>query len=241
MTAESQARRAFTDEGPDAEALLVLDTVQAGYPPAAPLFTDLSLRVGPGEIVALRGRSGSGKSTALHVAMGLRPPTEGRVLWQDADLYSLDDNGRAQIRRDQFGIVLQDGGLLYGLTALENVLTPVLRRRARPEDLGRAEAALDSVGLADRASHTPARLSGGECQRVALARALFTQPAILVVDEPTASLDRASADTVIDLLVKAADNGRAVLVASHDPAVIDAANRYHDIEPPYVPRRHRAP
>lgn len=240
MTVESQARRAASEE-PDTESLLILEAVQAGYPPAPPLFTDLNLHVGAGEIVALRGRSGSGKSTALHLAMGLLPPDEGRVIWQGIDLYTLDEDKRARIRRDQFGTVLQDGGLLHSLTALENVLTPVLRRRARREDRAKAEDALAAVGLADRAAHTPSRMSGGECQRVALARALFTEPTILIVDEPTASLDRASADTVIDLLVKAADNGRAVLVASHDPAVIDAANRYHDIEPPYVPRRHRAP
>lgn len=213
-----------------ASPLLRMAGVQVRYGDAEPLFPSLSLQVGPGEIVALQGRSGSGKSTTLSVAMGMLPPSSGSVSWQGTDLYALTDDERARIRREHFGVVLQDGGLLQGLTALENVLVPVLNRRATRADRQRARDALAMVGLSARADHSPQNLSGGEGQRVAVARALFSDPKLLFVDEPTASLDRRNADDIIGLLVEVARDGRGVLLASHDPAVIAVADRFHEIE-----------
>jgi putative ABC transport system ATP-binding protein len=158
------------------------------------------------------------------------PPSSGSVSWQGTDLYALTDDERARIRREHFGVVLQDGGLLQGLTALENVLVPVLNRRATRADRQRARDALAMVGLSARADHSPQNLSGGEGQRVAVARALFSDPKLLFVDEPTASLDRRNADDIIGLLVEVARDGRGVLLASHDPAVIAVADRFHEIE-----------
>ena len=215
---------------PAGQPLLEFIAVQTEYRPGEPLFDALNLRVGAREFVALGGRSGAGKSTALAIAMGLHRPTSGLVTWRGDDLYSFDENGRAQLRRDHYGIVLQDGGLLHGLTALENILVPILHRRATRADRTRAMDALAMVSMDHRADHTPDRLSGGEAQRVAIARALFADPDLLVIDEPTASLDRRAADSVIELIVEVARDARGVLVASHDPSVIEAADRHQDIE-----------
>jgi len=215
---------------PDAEVLLEFIDLQVGHHDADPLFDPLSLAISEGEIVALRGRSGAGKSTALAAAMGLKPPLAGSVLWRGSSLYDLDEPARAALRRRHFGIVLQDGGLLSGLTALENVLVPVLHHRAGKTDRARAHDALGMVGLAGRATHTPDRLSGGEARRVAIARALFADPQLLIIDEHTSSLDRRAADTVIGLIREVAAGSRGVLIASHDPAVIALAHRVHDIE-----------
>lgn len=210
--------------------LLEFDDVQVRYGRSEPVFSNLSLTVLPSQVVVLQGRSGSGKSTALTTAMGLLPPTRGHVFWQGKDLYKLDDEERTVVRRDHYGVMLQDGGLLHGLTAIENVLVPVLRKRASKEDRVRAHDALAQVGLGDKADRTPDRLSGGEAQRVALARALFADATLLVVDEPTASLDRRNADIVIALISKIASGGRGVLVASHDPGVAAAGDRIYDLE-----------
>ncbi|WP_051191683.1 ABC transporter ATP-binding protein [Microbacterium luticocti] len=210
-------------------ALLQLEEAQVDRGGVS-VFDALTITVGPGDIVVLRGRSGSGKSTALSMAMGLHPPARGTVRWQGEDIYRLDDDDRAALRRGCFGIVLQDGGLLHGLTALENVLVPVLRRHATKTDRARAGDMLRRVGLQDVAGHTPDRLSGGEVQRVAVARALFCEPQLLIMDEPTASLDRVAAADVIALLTESASMGRGVFVATHDAAVIAAATVVHDIE-----------
>jgi ABC-type lipoprotein export system ATPase subunit len=212
-------------------ALLSFRGVGAWYGDGDSLFEGLDLHIDAGEIVALRGRSGAGKSTALAISMGMQKPTVGTVEWKGSDIYALDEAGRAELRRSHYGIVLQDGGLLHGLTALENVLVPVIRRRASRADRARALDALGMVGMGHRAEHTPSRMSGGESQRVAIARALFADPELLVIDEPTASLDRKSADSVIDLIVEVARDGRGVFVASHDPSVVASADRFHDIEP----------
>jgi putative ABC transport system ATP-binding protein len=209
--------------------LLEFDRVETSFGDGDAIFDALSFKIDSGEIVALRGRSGAGKSTALAVSMGLRKPTSGTVKWRGADMYSLDEERRSALRRDEFGVVMQDGGLLNGLTAIENVLVPVLRRRASKTE---RERALGMVGLADRADHVPGRLSGGQVQRVAMARALFAEPRLLIIDEPTASLDRRSADSIIELIAEVARDGRGVLVASHDQAVVDVADRFCDIEQP---------
>jgi ABC-type lipoprotein export system ATPase subunit len=183
-----------------------------------------NLRMTAGDFHCLAGRSGSGKTSILRVAAGLMPPTEGRVLWQGLEITGLADDVITARRRHHVGYLDQRGNLVPGLTALENVLLPAVPDRRTRELARKARDILHELGVGARASHYPERLSGGERQRVALARALVLGPAVVMADEPTASLDRASADSLIALLRRLADRGTAVLVASHDPNLIAAAD-----------------
>jgi ABC-type lipoprotein export system ATPase subunit len=187
------------------------------------------LRMVAGDFHCLAGRSGSGKTSILRVSAGLMPPTEGRVLWQGLEITGLADDVITARRRHHVGYLDQRGNLVPGLTALENVLLPAVPDRRTRELARKARDILHELGVGARASHYPERLSGGERQRVALARALVLGPAVVMADEPTASLDRASADSLISLLRRLADRGTAVLVASHDPNLIAAADSRTDL------------
>jgi lipoprotein-releasing system ATP-binding protein len=183
---------------------------------------DLVLR--PGEVVALVGPSGAGKSTMLHVAGLLERPDGGAVLISGEDCTRLNDERRTLLRRSAIGFVYQFHHLLPEFSALENVMLPqmiaaVPRRQAREKAAG----LLDRVGLALRAGHRPARLSGGEQQRVAIARALANDPKILLGDEPTGNLDHATGESVLDTLLDLVrDTGLAALIATHN---LDLARR----------------
>ncbi|MET0974691.1 MAG: ATP-binding cassette domain-containing protein [Leifsonia sp.] len=188
------------------------------------IVSGCDLTVRPGRLHCVAGRSGSGKTSVLRVAAGLSTPSGGRVRWDGLDLGDLDDDAVTRLRRERVGFLDQAGSLLDGMSVLENVLVPAVPAR-RVRELGdRAVELLAEVGIADRGSARVGELSGGERQRVALARALLLSPQLLIVDEPTASLDRAMADEVIALLMVQRDAGVAVLVASHDPHLIDAAD-----------------
>ena len=183
---------------------------------------DLVLR--PGEIVALVGPSGAGKSTMLHVAGLLERADGGAVLIGGDDCGSLSDDRRTLLRRSEIGFVYQFHHLLPEFSALENVMLPqmiaaVPRRRARQKAAG----LLERIGLAQRAGHRPARLSGGEQQRVAIARALANDPKILLGDEPTGNLDQATGENVLEALLSLVrDTGLAALIATHN---LDLARR----------------
>ncbi|MEO7122264.1 MAG: ATP-binding cassette domain-containing protein [Lacisediminihabitans sp.] len=183
---------------------------------------DLTLRAG--QMHCLAGRSGSGKTSILRVAAGLVRPTSGEVIWAGSSLSGAKDDEITTRRRDAVGYLDQGGVLVPGLTALENVLLPAVPRRRSKELVRRGTELLERLGVADRAGSYPDKLSGGERQRVALARALLLEPAIVMADEPTASLDRASADSVIRMLRSLTDEGIVVLVAAHDQHLIDAAD-----------------
>jgi lipoprotein-releasing system ATP-binding protein len=177
---------------------------------------DLILR--PGEVVALVGPSGAGKSTLLHVAGLLERPDDGAVLIGGEDCDGLSDDRRTLLRRSYIGFVYQFHHLLPEFSALENVMLPqmiagVARNRAR----GKAAELLDSVGLSPRASHRPARLSGGEQQRVAIVRALANDPKVLLGDEPTGNLDHATGEGVLNTLLDLVRRtGLAALIATHN-------------------------
>ncbi|WP_405219022.1 ABC transporter ATP-binding protein [Agrococcus sp. Ld7] len=207
--------------------VLTLASVTIAYPVALDRIVtviegyDLALEVGGFHCLA--GRSGSGKTSVLRVAAGLATPTVGSVAWAGERIADLPEHVLADRRNTFLGYLDQGGELLPGLTALENVLLPAVPTRTVKRMTPRAVELLEHVGVDHRMQHTPDRLSGGERQRVALARALLMEPAVVVADEPTASLDRESADTVIALLAGLVDHGVAVLVAAHDPQLIAAA------------------
>ncbi|MDE0037847.1 MAG: ABC transporter ATP-binding protein [Gammaproteobacteria bacterium] len=187
---------------------------------------DISLVIDPGEFVWITGPSGSGKSTLLQIIGCLDEPTEGVYRYAGSAVASLDDDGIASVRRDEFGFVFQDHSLLESATACENVELPAIYRaidsRSRRR---RARALLERLGVGKRAEHLPAELSGGEQQRVAIARALMNGATTILADEPTGALDSQTGDEVIALLAGLAGRGHAVVLASHDPAVANLATR----------------
>jgi lipoprotein-releasing system ATP-binding protein len=186
------------------EALKILDRV--------------SLRVAPGELVALVGPSGAGKSTLLHIGGLLEHPDGGEVTICGHAASKLDDDTRTALRRSSIGFVYQYHHLLPEFSALENVVVPqMIAGCPKVAAVARARELLDMVGLTSRATHRPARLSGGEQQRVAIARGLANAPAILFADEPTGNLDPHTAEVVFDLLIELVRGaGLAVLIATHN-------------------------
>ena len=187
----------------------------------------VDLDVDRGEFVAIMGASGSGKSTLLHLMAGLQRPTGGRVTVDGTDLSTLDDDALTLLRRRRLGIVFQAFHLLPVLSALENVALPLaIDGVARDERDRRATAALERVGLAARARHAPAEMSGGEQQRVAIARALVADPVVLFADEPTGNLDTANGDLVLGLLrVLSEEQGRTIVMVTHDDDDASVARR----------------
>jgi lipoprotein-releasing system ATP-binding protein len=181
----------------------------------APVLDGVDLDVEAGESLAVVGPSGSGKSTLLNVIGALLPPTAGVVRLAGQDLASLDADGLARLRNRQIGFVFQAHHLLPQCTALENVLVPTLAlpRAERAGKEARARELLAAVGLAARVDAWPASLSGGECQRVAVVRALIQGPRLVLADEPTGSLDAASADALADLLCELNDRAGTALIA----------------------------
>jgi putative ABC transport system ATP-binding protein len=195
--------------------------------PAGPIevLRGVNLRVAGGETVAIVGESGSGKSTLLSLLAGLDAPTRGSVRLDGADLGALTEAELARFRARRLGIVFQQFHLMSGLTALENVSLPLDLQGAADAE-ARARAVLEQVGLAKRAGHLPSRLSGGECQRVAIARALVVEPALLLADEPSGSLDAATGGAVDRLLFELVERRGATLVlVTHSDRLAAACDR----------------
>jgi lipoprotein-releasing system ATP-binding protein len=193
----------------------------------------VDLRVEPGEIVALLGPSGSGKSTLLQAVGLLEGGFEGSILIEGREAATLSSDARTDLRRDALGFVYQFHHLLADFSALENVVLPQLIKGAEPEVArARAEALLTSLGLGERLTHRPAKLSGGEQQRVAVARALANQPPLVLADEPTGNLDEATADVVLaEFLRLVRGEGSAALVATHNERLarkMDRVVRLHE-------------
>ncbi len=180
---------------------------------------EVTLSLGPGEMLAVTGPSGSGKSTLLRVIGGLDRPDAGRVFFGERDLYR--ERRLAAVRARAIGFVFQFFHLLPTLTAAENIEVPMFGvERSAGKRAARIRTLLKEVGLTDRADHRPADLSGGECQRVAVARALGNRPKLVLADEPTGNLDRESAGRIVELLISAVRAEAAALVlVTHDPAL----------------------
>jgi putative ABC transport system ATP-binding protein len=186
---------------------------------------DLVIR--QGEYVSIMGPSGSGKSTLLNVLGLLDRPTAGTYRLKGEDVSHLDDDALAAHRQQHIGFVFQFFHLIPRLTALENVELPLVLTGAAPrERRERADQILESVGLKARAGHRPDQLSGGERQRVAIGRAIVMRPSFLLADEPTGNLDTKSGGEIIQLLERLHDDGIAVLIVTHDPAVGGRAHRH---------------
>ncbi|MGC5022525.1 ABC transporter ATP-binding protein [Micromonospora sp. DT47] len=200
-----------------------------------------SLRVDPGEVVAVMGSSGSGKSTLLHCLAGIVRPDGGRVRFDGRDLATLSDAERSALRREAFGFVFQFGQLVPELTCLENVALPLrLARIGRREAERRALDQLTRLEVADVAGKRPGEVSGGQGQRVAVARALVTRPRVVFADEPTGALDSLNGERVMRLLTEAArETGAAVVLVTHearvaaysDREVVVRDGRTRDLEP----------
>ncbi|MFA9200730.1 MAG: ABC transporter ATP-binding protein [Cypionkella sp.] len=195
--------------------------------PAAPveILKGIDLDVAPGEVVALLGPSGSGKSSLMAGLTGLERASGGSLTVAGADFIGMDEDALAQARRGRIGIVLQAFHLLPTMTAIENVATPMeLAGMAGARERARAE--LEAVGLGHRLDHYPAQLSGGEQQRVAIARATAPRPALIFADEPTGNLDGATGHAIVDLLfARRAETGATLLVITHDPELAQRCAR----------------
>ncbi|HKS17161.1 MAG TPA: ABC transporter ATP-binding protein [Planctomycetota bacterium] len=187
----------------------------------------VTLRIARGGFTCLMGPSGSGKSTFLHLAGGLDLPTSGDVLLEGQSTRSRDDDALSLLRRRRLGFVFQFFNLIPSLSVAENVALPLLLEGVRQAEVDRRVAPLlERVGLAGRSGHAPAELSGGEMQRTAIARALVADPAIVLADEPTGNLDRATGRGILELLhAVSKDDGRTVVVVTHDPSSAEFADR----------------
>ncbi|NLS93252.1 MAG: ABC transporter ATP-binding protein [Planctomycetaceae bacterium] len=189
-------------------------------------LSEVSLEVTPGEFVAVMGASGSGKSTLLHVAAGLTAPDEGSVFVDGEDLAAMSDRRLTVFRRRRIGVMFQAFNLIPSLTAEQNIMLPVRTDGRGAESRERLEMLLDRLRLAGRRTHRPDALSGGEQQRVAFARALIADPAIVLADEPTGSLDSVTGQELCRLLQDLCrEQHRTIVVVTHEPAVATWADR----------------
>ena len=190
------------------------------------ILKGISLRINHGEFVAVMGPSGSGKSTLLGIIAGLDNPTSGKVLIDGIDITKMSEGQLAKVRNAKIGMVYQAFNLIPTLTAQENVEAPLYvgKHAGRPAD--RAKEILELVGLGHRLRNRPNQLSGGEQQRVAVARALATDPAIVIMDEPTGNLDQKNSENVLAMVRDLRDRtGKTFIIATHDPNVARAADR----------------
>ncbi len=189
------------------------------------ILSNVSFRIDAGATVAVVGPSGAGKSTLLALLAGLDLPTSGHVVLNGANLSELDEDGRARVRADSVGFVFQSFHLVPSLNALENVMLPL--ELAGGQDARKASLEIiDKVGLADRWSHYPSQLSGGEKQRVAIARAFATEPAVLFADEPTGNLDSGTGNNIMELMFELNRNSATTLVlVTHDRNLAERCDR----------------
>jgi putative ABC transport system ATP-binding protein len=189
------------------------------------ILSDVSFSIDPGDSVAVVGPSGAGKSTLLALLAGLDLPTTGHVMLNGVSLSDLDEDGRAQVRAESVGFVFQSFHLVPSLNALENVMLP-LELAGGADARGAARRIIEQVGLADRWSHYPAQLSGGEKQRVAIARAFATEPAVLFADEPTGNLDTRTGATIMELMFDLNKvSSTTLILVTHDHALANRCDR----------------
>ena len=208
------------------EPLLVAEDLRLSFG-STPALRGAGLSVDAGEVVAVTGSSGSGKSTFLHCLAGILMPEAGQVRYRRRDLAAMNDEQRSALRRTEFGFVFQFGQLVPELTVLENVALPLRLADWKPgRARKRAEEWLDKLDVTDVAGHRPGELSGGQGQRTAIARALVADPSVVFADEPTGALDSVSGEHVMAMLSDSARRaGTAVVMVTHEPSVAAYADR----------------
>ena len=184
---------------------------------------DINIQIRQGEFIAIMGASGSGKTTLMNILTGLDTASEGKVILDGVDAAQLDEVGRQRFRAEKIGLVFQQFHLIPYLTALENVM--LAQHYHSVIDEAAAKAVLEQVGLGHRIDHRPSQLSGGEQQRVCIARALVNQPPVIFADEPTGNLDTKSTKEVMAILHELKDEGRTVIVITHDNEIAEEAER----------------
>jgi putative ABC transport system ATP-binding protein len=226
-------------DGPAHGAMVRVENLHRSYGSGATAVHALrgvSFEVRRGELVALKGRSGSGKTTVLNLVGGLDTPDGGTVTVDGTDLSTLGEDGLLALRRDRIGFVFQAFGLIPILSAAENVGVPMRLRRTDPRERDeRVELLLGLVGLADHAAQRPGELSGGQQQRVSIARALANRPALLIADEPTGQLDAETGLAVMELLrAVVRSEGVTALVATHDAQLLGLADRVLELDDGHV-------
>lgn len=191
---------------------------------------DITIGFEQGQFCAITGSSGSGKSTLLHMLGGLEYPTSGKVIYQEKDLFSYNDNQLSILRRRRFGFVFQAYNLVQELTASENIRLPILLDKKKPDE-EYLKRIIDILGIEDRLDHLPSTLSGGQQQRIAIARALANKPAVLMADEPTGNLDGKTGREVLSLLKYVGKEfGITLILVTHDLHVAEQADRILTLE-----------
>ena len=191
-----------------------------------PVLKEIDLTIADGEYVAIMGASGSGKSTLMNIIGCLDRPTSGLYTLDGKDLTTMDDDELADIRNQYIGFVFQQFNLLPKLTALENVMLPMIYAEvSRSERIKSATEALEKIGLGDRLTNRPSQLSGGQQQRVAIARALVNHPALVLADEPTGALDSKTSREIMKLLTELNQQGTTIALVTHDASVAEQTKR----------------
>jgi putative ABC transport system ATP-binding protein len=217
-------------------SFIVIENVTKTYQPdgaasRTTVLRSVSTEIEEGEFVALMGPSGSGKTTLLSLIGAMSQPTDGRVIIDEVDVYDLSEERRADFRREYLGFVFQQHHLLPYLTALENVMLPlVITKLSAKEKRSKAQAALERMGLGDKFDRLPNQLSGGEQGRVAIARALVNEPPLILADEPTGNLDSKTGSEIISLLGALNAQGQTILMVTHNPEAAAVAHRVLEIQ-----------
>ena len=187
-------------------------------------LSEIDVKIDQGEFVAIKGPSGSGKSTMMNIIGLLDRPTKGKYFLGNKDVSTLNDNKRSLIRRNLFGFVFQNYNLIPRLSAVRQVEMPLIYRRDK-DKRKKSILALSKLGLAERISHSPVKLSGGEQQRVSIARALVGEPKVILADEPTGALDSKTGEEIIQIFKSLSDEGITVIMITHDDSVARKAER----------------
>lgn len=206
------------------------------------ILRGINLEINPGDFITLMGPSGSGKSTLLHIIGCLDLPTKGKIFWQGQDISKLSEDTLAQIRGQRIGFIFQQFNLLSNLSALENVMLPMIFQGV-PENkrIERAKNLLASLNLSKRIFHRPTELSGGEQQRIAIARALSNNPEIIVADEPTGNLDSGTGKMIMDILINLhKKENKTIVVVTHDPNIAGYSEQIINIRDGQIVSNHLA-
>jgi putative ABC transport system ATP-binding protein len=209
----------------------ITKTYNTGQPDELTPIKDFSMSVSKGEIVLLTGPSGSGKSTLLSMIAGISKPTSGDITVCDEKIAKLSEKFASKYRREKIGMIFQSYNLLETMTTIDNVMAPLFPRKMKASEMHeKAIQLLKSLNMESKANNTISSLSGGERQRTAIARALISNPEIILADEPTANLDSRLASQFIDILLNLSDKGHTILIATHDPKIIDSPLNKRAIE-----------